>query len=102
LHYHAGLEAAVRSQRQDQFLMEDIDVIVATIAFGMGIDKPMCASSSTTTFRSRSKIITRKRKSRPRWLEGRCIAFYNYHDIEKLEKFMRDKSANEREMAGHL
>ncbi|MFI5134396.1 MAG: RecQ family ATP-dependent DNA helicase, partial [Chitinophagales bacterium] len=101
--YHAGLEAAVRSQRQDQFLMEDVDVIVATIAFGMGIDKPDVRFVIHYNMpKSLENYYQETGRGGRDGLEGKCIAYYNYHDIEKLEKFMRDKSANEREMGGHL
>lgn len=101
--YHAGLEAALRSKRQDQFLMEEIDVIVATIAFGMGIDKPDVRFVIHYNIpKSLENYYQETGRGGRDGLEGKCIAFYNYHDIEKLEKFMRDKSQNEREMGGHL
>lgn len=101
--YHAGLEAAVRSHRQDQFLMEDVDVIVATIAFGMGIDKPDVRFVIHYNIpKSLENYYQETGRAGRDGLEGKCIAFYNYHDIEKLEKFMRDKSQSEREMGGHL
>ncbi|MEO5675138.1 MAG: ATP-dependent DNA helicase RecQ, partial [Chitinophagales bacterium] len=101
--YHAGLDAALRSKRQDQFLMEEIDVIVATIAFGMGIDKPDVRFVIHYNIpKSLENYYQETGRGGRDGLEGKCIAFYNYHDIEKLEKFMRDKSQNEREMGGHL
>lgn len=101
--YHAGLDAATRSQRQDQFLMEDIDVIVATIAFGMGIDKPDVRFVIHYNIpKSLENYYQETGRGGRDGLEGKCIAFYNYNDIVKLEKFMRDKSQSEREMGGHL
>jgi ATP-dependent DNA helicase RecQ len=101
--YHAGLDATTRSQRQDQFLMEDIDVIVATIAFGMGIDKPDVRFVIHYNIpKSLENYYQETGRGGRDGLEGKCIAFYNYNDIVKLEKFMRDKSQSEREMGGHL
>ncbi|MEO6166702.1 MAG: DNA helicase RecQ [Chitinophagales bacterium] len=101
--YHAGLDAATRSTRQDQFLMEDLDVIVATIAFGMGIDKPDVRFVIHYNIpKSLENYYQETGRGGRDGLEGKCIAFYNYNDIVKLEKFMRDKSQSEREMGGHL
>ncbi|MBA3649340.1 MAG: DNA helicase RecQ [Chitinophagales bacterium] len=101
--YHAGLDATTRSQRQDQFLMEDIEVIVATIAFGMGIDKPDVRFVIHYNIpKSLENYYQETGRAGRDGLEGKCIAFYNYSDILKLEKFMRDKSQSEREMGGHL
>src|SRR5436190_3723098 len=101
--YHAGLDSKLRSDRQDQFLNEDVQVICATIAFGMGIDKPDIRFVIHYNIpKSIENYYQETGRAGRDGLEGRCIAFYNYHDIEKLEKFMRDKSANEREMGGHL
>ena len=101
--YHAGLDASTRSLRQDQFLMEDIDVIVATIAFGMGIDKPDVRFVIHYNIpKSLENYYQETGRAGRDGLEGKCIAFYNYNDIVKLEKFMRDKSQSEREMGGHL
>lgn len=101
--YHAGLDSATRSQRQDQFLMEEVDVIVATIAFGMGIDKPDVRFVIHYNIpKSLENYYQETGRAGRDGLEGKCIAFYNYNDIVKLEKFMRDKSQSEREMGGHL
>jgi ATP-dependent DNA helicase RecQ len=101
--YHAGLDASTRSQRQDDFLMEEVDVIVATIAFGMGIDKPDVRFVIHYNIpKSLENYYQETGRGGRDGLEGKCIAFYNYHDIEKLEKFMRDKTSSEREMGGHL
>ena len=101
--YHAGLEAAVRSNVQDQFLMEEIDVIVATIAFGMGIDKPDIRFVIHYNIpKSIENYYQETGRAGRDDLEGKCIAFYSYKDIYKLEKFLRDKSLSEREMGNHL
>lgn len=103
LPYHAGLESNTRKQNQDRFLMEDVDVIVATIAFGMGIDKPdiryvihFDMPKSLESYYQETGRVGRDDG------EGNCIAFYSYDDIVKLEKFMKDKPVAEQEIAKEL
>ncbi|MFN0274162.1 MAG: DNA helicase RecQ [Chitinophagales bacterium] len=101
--YHAGMEAADRTDVQDRFLMEDYQVIVATIAFGMGIDKPDVRFVIHFDIpKSIENYYQETGRGGRDGLEGRCIAFYSYKDIEKLEKFMRDKPLSEREMGAQL
>ncbi len=101
--YHAGMDSAMRSQTQDDFIMEKIDVIVATIAFGMGIDKPDVRYVIHYDIpKSLEGYYQETGRAGRDGGEGRCIAFYNNKDLQKLEKFLEGKPLAEQDIGRQL
>ncbi|KAA6301705.1 MAG: ATP-dependent DNA helicase RecQ [Candidatus Ordinivivax streblomastigis] len=103
LAYHAGLDSQIRSENQDKFLMEEVDVIVATIAFGMGIDKPDVRYVIHYDIpKSLEGYYQETGRAGRDGGEGKCIVFYAHKDLQKLEKFMQGKPVSEQEIGKQL